>query len=72
MFEAKFSECSVFRRIIESMKDLVKNVNIDVTQKGIFIQAIDSCHIAIVSLQLEEKVFSSYIFNKPFTLRVPI
>ena len=54
------------------MKDLVKNVNIDVTQKGIFIQAIDSCHIALVFLQLKEKAFSSYIFHRPLTLGISI
>jgi proliferating cell nuclear antigen len=52
MFEARLEECSNFRKIIDSIKDLVKNVNIDVTQKGLSIQAMDSCHIALVSLQL--------------------
>jgi proliferating cell nuclear antigen len=57
MFIARFEECSSFRKIIDSIKDLVKNVNIDVTQKGISIQAMDSCHIALVFLQLRDKAF---------------
>ena len=72
MFEARFSESSQFRKIIDSMKDLVKNVNIEVTQKGIFIQSIDSCHIALAFLQLKEKAFTNYICQKPLTLGITI
>lgn len=72
MFEAKFAESSVFRRIIDSIKDLVKNVNIDVTPKGMSIQAIDSCHIALVFLQLKEKAFANYNCQKPLTLGISI
>lgn len=72
MFVARFEECSSFRKIIDSIKDLVKNVNIDVTQKGISIQAMDSCHIALVSLQLRDKAFSQYDCQKPLTLGLAI
>lgn len=72
MFTARFDECSNFRKIIDSIKDLVKNVNIDVTQKGISIQAMDSCHIALVSLQLRDKAFSHYDCQKPLTLGLAI
>lgn len=54
------------------MKDLVKNVNIDITQKGISIQSIDSCHIALVFLQLKEKAFVSFNCQKPFSLGITI
>lgn len=72
MFVAKFEECSSFRRIIDSIKDLVKNVNIDVSPKGIAIQAMDSCHIALVSLQIKEKAFKTYNCQKPLTLGLAI
>lgn len=72
MFEATLEECSSFRKIIDSIKDLVKNVNIDVTPKGLFIQAMDSCHIALVSLQLREKAFTHFNCQKPLTLGLAI
>lgn len=72
MFTARLEECSHFRKIIDSIKELVKNVNIDVTPKGISIQAMDSCHIALVSLQLKEKAFSQYDCQKPLTLGLAI
>eukprot|EP00919_Chromeraceae_sp_WS-2016_P037323 GHVR01088943.1.p2 GENE.GHVR01088943.1~~GHVR01088943.1.p2 ORF type:complete len:104 (+),score=8.29 GHVR01088943.1:8758-9069(+) len=72
MFEARLEESGFFRRIIDSIKDLVKMVNIDVTTKGISIQAMDSCHVALVSLQLREKAFSYYTCHKPLTLGLAI
>lgn len=72
MFEARLEESAIFRRIIDSLKDLVKMVNIDVTAKGLSIQAMDSCHVALVSLQLREKAFSSYVCHKPLTLGLAI
>jgi proliferating cell nuclear antigen len=72
MFEARLDDSSVFKRIIESIKDLVKMVNIDVNSKGISIQAMDSCHVALVSLMLKEKAFSYYSCQKPLTLGLMI
>lgn len=72
MFEARFEECSLFRRIIDSIKDLVKMVNIEVNTKGLSIQAMDSCHVALVSLLIKEKAFSTYTCHKPLTLGLTI
>jgi hypothetical protein len=35
MFEAKLGDASVLKRIIEAIKDLVTDVNIDATPNGI-------------------------------------
>lgn len=72
MFEARLEECSLFRKIIDSIKDLVKMVNIEVNTKGLSIQAMDSCHVALVSLLIKEKAFSSYTCHKPLTLGLTI
>ena len=72
MFEARLEECSIFRKIIDSLKELVKMVNIEVNTKGISIQAMDSCHVALVSLVLKEKAFASYTCHKPLTLGLAI
>jgi len=72
MFEARLEECSIFRKIIDSLKELVKMVNIEVNTKGLSIQAMDSCHVALVSLVLKEKAFSSYTCHKPLTLGLTI
>jgi proliferating cell nuclear antigen len=35
MFEARLSQGSIFKKIIEAIKDLVADVNFDVTSEGI-------------------------------------
>jgi proliferating cell nuclear antigen len=72
MFEARLASSSLFRKIVDSIKDLVKNVNIDVTQKGISIQAMDSCRMSLVSLQLKEKACTNFNCRKPLTLGLAI
>ena len=48
-------------------------VNIEVNSKGMSIQAMDSCHVALVSLFLKEKSFKGgYICHKPLTLGLTI
>ncbi len=72
MFEARLDDCIVFKKIIDSLKDLVKMVNIEANPKGLFIQAMDSCHVALVSLQLREKGFAYFTCHKPLTLGLSI
>lgn len=72
MFEARLEECALFRKIIDSLKELVKMVNIEVNTKGMSIQAMDSCHVALVSLVLKEKAFTHYTCHKPLTLGLTI
>ena len=35
MFEAKLQDGSIFRKIVESIKDIVNDVNIDISPAGI-------------------------------------
>lgn len=81
MFEATLQECSIFKRIVESIKDLVNDVNIETNATGtliyadfvkewigISLQAMDSSHVALVSLNLQAEGFQSYRSDKPLTL----
>jgi len=49
-FEAKLSDGQIFKRIVDSIKDLVTDVNLDATPTGISLQAMDSSHVALVNL----------------------
>ena len=65
MFEAKLSEALILKKIIDAIRDLVTDVNIDATPQGKYppwlinplisvpglsLQAMDSSHVALVSL----------------------
>jgi proliferating cell nuclear antigen len=57
MLEAKLDEGLIFKKIVDAIKDLVKQVNIDASSTGLFMQAMDSSHVALVSLELKESGF---------------
>lgn len=60
MFEAKMSEVSVLKKIVEAIKDIVNVVNIEVSNGGLSFQAMDLSHVALVSLSLRPDGFQSY------------
>jgi proliferating cell nuclear antigen len=78
MFEATMTQVSVLRKIVESLKDLVTEVNIEATPTGknsfnflgLSLQAMDSAHVSLVSLQLNESGFEQYRCDKNITLGI--
>ena len=60
MFSAKIYDGSIFKKVVESIKDLVTDVNMDVTPQGLSVQAMDSSHVALVSLNMPADGFSEY------------
>lgn len=53
MFKAVLEESDTFKKLVESIKEIVKLVNIDINPEGMCIQAMDSSHVALVLLKLE-------------------
>jgi len=72
MFIAKLAEGVILKKIIESIKDLVSDVNIDVAPTGITLQAMDSSHVALVALQLSMEGFEKFRCDKTMTLGLNI
>ena len=68
MFTARLSHALVLKKIVDSISLLVTSVNIDVSQQGLSIQAMDSSHVALVALYLNEAGFESYRSMKDMTL----
>ena len=42
MFEAKLNEGVLIKKLVDSIKDLVSDINLDVSSTGISLQAMDS------------------------------
>lgn len=59
MFSARLDQGVIFKKIVDAIKDLVKNVNIEANPSGISFQAMDNSHVALVSLLLKEGGFQS-------------
>lgn len=70
MFEAHLDEGKTLKDIVDSIKDLVQDCNLDCTEEDISIQAMDSAHCSLVSVRLASTAFSHYRCDKPNSLGV--
>lgn len=59
-FKAKFTRVSKFKNIIESIKDLLTDINIYVTNDGFRISAMDSCHVSIIKCIIDSTMFEEF------------
>lgn len=72
MFEAKLSDGYIFKKIIESVKDIVDIANFNISSQGLQVQAMDSSHVALVSLKLSKEGFETYRCDSPQVLGINI
>ena len=72
MFYAKLKEGNLLKKLIESIKDLVTDIKLDITGSGISVQAMDNSHIALITLTLNYDGFEDYRCDKQMTLGINI
>ncbi|GKT13133.1 proliferating cell nuclear antigen, PCNA [Aduncisulcus paluster] len=72
MFEARLDQSVLFKRIIDAVKELVEQVNIECTASGMAIQAMDSTHVALIQLNLNSSAFSTYRCEPSCTLGIDV
>ncbi|KAF6001069.1 hypothetical protein F1559_002333 [Cyanidiococcus yangmingshanensis] len=70
MFEARFPEALLLKKILESVKDLVQDANFECTESGITLQAMDNAHVSLVTLLLRGEGFDLYRVDKPESLGI--
>lgn len=64
MFHAKLNEGILIKKLIDAIKDLVSDINLDISAIGISLQAMDSSHVALVTLNLSAEGFEEYRCDK--------
>jgi proliferating cell nuclear antigen len=60
MLEARFAQATVLKKVVESIRELVTDVNIDCTSSGLSLQSMDDAHVTLVIMQLRADGFDSY------------
>lgn len=60
VFEAVTNQASFWKRLIDSMKELVTESNFHCNADGMCVQAMDSAHVALVHLALHAEGFQHY------------
>ncbi|ORY27996.1 proliferating cell nuclear antigen, N-terminal domain-domain-containing protein [Naematelia encephala] len=70
MLEARLKQASVLKKLLDAIKELVTDGNLDCTDEGIALQAMDNSHVALVSLKLVAEQFESYRCDRNMPLGV--
>ncbi|XP_043704076.1 proliferating cell nuclear antigen [Telopea speciosissima] len=60
MLELRLVQGSLFKKVLEAIKDLVTDANFDCSATGFSLQAMDSSHVALVALLLRSEGFDHY------------
>ena len=70
VFESVVAEASFWKRLTESIKELVSESNFHCNQAGMSIQAMDSAHVALVHLALHKDGFSKFNCHRSMVMGV--
>lgn len=70
MFEARLAEGRTMKQIIEAIKDLVSDCNLDCSEEELNIQSMDSAHVSLVSVRLSNAAFDHYRCDRPNSLGI--
>ncbi|KAE9547916.1 hypothetical protein FO519_008875 [Halicephalobus sp. NKZ332] len=68
MFEAQLPQAALLKKIIDAIKDLVNDAPFDCSENAICLQAMDSSHVALVSLKLGIDLFEAYRCDRTINL----
>lgn len=72
MFEARLTQSSVLKKLLESVRDLVNQGNFDCSSDGISLQAMDDAHVALVTLSLRSQAFEMFRCDRSLSLGINI
>ena len=68
MFEAVMEQGSQLKKIVEALRELVNEANINCTSEGMGMQAMDSSHVSLVSLVLRNDGFRDFRCDRAVSL----
>ncbi|CAD6586696.1 MAG: proliferating cell nuclear antigen [Cyphobasidiales sp. Tagirdzhanova-0007] len=68
MFEATLEKAELLKKILDAVKELVTDANLDCSDEGLKLQAMDNSHVALVSLMLEKDAFAEFRCDRDMTL----
>lgn len=68
--EARLSNPQTLRKVLDAIKELVEEANLECNESGLSLQAMDSSHCSLVSMNLNSKAFEKFECSENETLGV--
>lgn len=60
MLEARLNQGSLMKKVVDAVRELVTDANLDCNESGIGLQAMDSSHVALITFLLRSDGFEEY------------
>ncbi|KAK9511553.1 hypothetical protein O3M35_000187 [Rhynocoris fuscipes] len=70
MFEARLVQCSMLKKVLEAIKELLNEATFDCSDAGIQLQAMDNSHVSLVSLNLRSDGFDKYRCDRNISMGI--
>lgn len=68
MFEARLIQGALLKKIVEALRDLVTEVNVECSETGLSLQAMDASHVSLCALALRPEAFDHYRCDRGLSL----
>ena len=70
MLEARLAQGILLKKILEAVKDIISDANVEVAPTGLSMQAMDPSHVALVQLLMKSDGFEPFTCTRPQSLGV--
>lgn len=70
MFEARLAQSALLKKVLEAVREVVKEGNWDFSSTGISLQGMDSSHVSLVSLEMNADGFDPFRCDRNLTLGI--
>ena len=72
MFEARLVQGSLLKKVLDAVKDLLNEATWDASSTGLSLQAMDSSHVSLVSLQLRSEGFDTFRCDRNISMGIKL
>ena len=70
MFEARLPEASIMKKLLDAITSVIDDGLLEVSGKGLSLQAMDSSHVALVSMCMKADAFEPFICDRNLSLGI--
>lgn len=70
MFEARLTQSSIMKKVLEAIKDLLNEATFDCSEHGIQLQAMDTSHVSLVSLNMRCDGFDKFRCDRSLSMGI--
>jgi proliferating cell nuclear antigen len=70
MFEARLTQSSTLKKLLDAVRELVTQANFDCSTDGISLQAMDEAHVSLITMSLRSQAFEMFRCDRSLSLGI--